>query len=98
MFKKYRVVSKVRFTLFIITAIVIILGSAAMLMKPAYVIGSSEPTFDFVTVESGDTLWDIATRYSSDETDIRKFIYEISSLNDIDGTALTPGQEIKIPR
>lgn len=95
--KKYRIKSKFRF----ITSIIIMLGLAIFafnvlsglhvstaLTKPQYIIAK---------VAYGDTLWDIAGRYKSEDTDIRKAVYEISAANDIEASELKPGMTIKVP-
>ena len=97
MFKKYRVVSKTRFALFIIIMLVLIMGFMSFVIKPAYVSGSTEPVYETVMVRSGDTLWEIASRYVDDNTDIRMFIYDISKINELSGAELIPGQEILVP-
>lgn len=96
--KKYRVVSKVRFSLFIIILLSLIIGAASFIARPTIVVGSTEPTYEMVTVNDGDTLWSIASEFADEHTNLRMFIYEISELNDIDGAEISPGQEIKIPR
>lgn len=98
MIKKYRVVSKIRFTVFIALILLMIFIGLGIAFRPVYVeAGSTEVKYETVMVESGDTLWDIANRYSDKTTDLRKFIYEITKLNNINGSELIPGQEIKIP-
>ena len=48
-------------------------------------------------VESGDTLWTIATLYYDNNIDIRKAIYNIKKANDIDSAIITPGKKLIIP-
>ncbi|MBO4235157.1 MAG: LysM peptidoglycan-binding domain-containing protein [Firmicutes bacterium] len=97
MFKKYRIVSKVRFSLFIIVALVVIIGSMSMFFRPTYVSGSTEMVYETVVVKSGETLWEIASRYIDDKTDIRMFIYDISKINNLTDSQIVSGQEILIP-
>ena len=97
MFKRYRVESKTRFTLFIIVTLFVIIMTAMMFLRPAYASGSSEPRFDTIKVKHGDTLWSIASIYADDNTDMRVFIYDISKLNGISGGEIVPGQELIIP-
>ena len=47
-------------------------------------------------VESGDTLWSIATRFEP-STDPRVVIDAIASANGVDPGALVPGQQLSIP-
>ena len=82
---------------FIISMILIIFGMVSFVLKPEYVSGSTEPIYETVIVKTGDTLWDIASKYVDAKTDIRMFIYDISVLNEIQNGQLIPGQEILIP-
>jgi nucleoid-associated protein YgaU len=49
-----------------------------------------------VIVQSGDTLWSIATSLGGDG-DVRGLVDEIQRLNDLDGAALVPGQVLELP-
>jgi len=55
---------------------------------------SQPPT---VTVETGDTLWDIAVRVMP-ERDGRDAVSELREINRLDGYGLTPGQTLILPR
>lgn len=48
------------------------------------------------TVKDGDCLWSIATENAPSGTDVRKYIYEIKKLNDLDNVNLQVGQKIAI--
>ena len=51
-----------------------------------------------VTVQQGDTIWDIASRVSNKDVDIRQVIFAMKYLNKIeDSGALVPGTILKIP-
>jgi len=97
MFRRYRIESKLRFTLFIIITFLIIISAFTIFLKPTYVSGSTEPRFDTIKVKPGDTLWNIASIYADEHTDMRAFIYDISKLNGIAGSEIIPGQELIIP-
>ena len=50
-----------------------------------------------ITVESGDTLWDIAKEYRKSETsDINSYIDEIKSINNLVTDEITAGQNLII--
>lgn len=51
-----------------------------------------------VVVESGDTLWSIASENKPYGKDLREFIYEISEINDIKDASITCGQTIVVPK
>jgi LysM repeat protein len=51
-----------------------------------------------VSVSSGDSVWNIATRYNNDKKDIRELIYFIRKINGLNNNAeIHPGQILKIP-
>jgi nucleoid-associated protein YgaU len=49
-----------------------------------------------VVVQSGDTLWSIATSLQGDG-DVRAVVDELQRLNDLDGVELVPGQVLQLP-
>jgi LysM repeat protein len=50
-----------------------------------------------VTVEEGDTLWEIARVHNQDVgMSIQDYIYKIRSLNEMDSVMIYPGQTIQI--
>lgn len=51
-----------------------------------------------VTVKSGDTLWDIASRSTGSNMDVREVVHTVKEINNIsDSGTLTPGTKIKVP-
>ena len=58
---------------------------------------SNERTFQNVTVQSGDTLWSLVAANYSYQGDIRKAVYEVEQINNIDNAIIRPGQVILIP-
>ncbi len=59
--------------------------------------GEEMTRYEVYRVQAGDTLWDIADRYVSENYDIRKYIYDIMKENNLDSAALVPGQVLHIP-
>jgi hypothetical protein len=55
-----------------------------------------EPT-RVVTVQSGQTLWDIASRVSAGD-DVRATMAHLAAINHLDSTALQVGQHLRVPR
>lgn len=56
------------------------------------------PSVREVTVEYGDTVWDIASRHTQANMDVREVVYAVKELNQInDSGSLVPGTKIKIP-
>lgn len=51
-----------------------------------------------VQVQHGDTIWDLASRSTDDETDIRHVVCDIIEVNHLsDSQDIYPGQIIKVP-
>ena len=50
-----------------------------------------------ITVHTGDTLWDIASDWSSKDEDIREVILRIQKENKLTGSNLAVGQQLVIP-
>jgi LysM repeat protein len=95
--KKYRIVSKTRFTI----CILIVSLMLTALVVSVTGIGTSRADAaakpQHITVESGDTIWDIASEYKPENTDIRKAVDEICQANDIQADELQAGQDLVIP-
>ena len=97
MFGKYYIKSKFRFTTFVVATILVF----AIIMGAVFgttVNGASvTKAYYVITVESGDTLWSIASEYSNNRNDVRKLIYEISNLNELESSDIYIGQQLLIP-
>jgi len=65
-------------------------GGAAANLEPA------SDTFTYVTVESGQSLWDIAADVAPG-VDPREFVADVVSLNQLASAELQPGQQLAIP-
>lgn len=95
--KKYRIKSKFRF----VTSLVIMSSLAFAGLN--FIIGSDESTalvkteYTKVEVVSGDTLWNIASKYKDNDTDPRDAVYRISRINDVTAEDLIPGMVLMIP-
>ena len=50
-----------------------------------------------VTVESGDTLWTIASEYKPEGKDLREFVYELADNNGVPDCNIYCGQTIYVP-
>ena len=81
--------------------IVIILLNALFSIKGTYSKGNISYKKEYVSF--GDTLWSIAERESKSnkyyqDKDIRYIIYDLKQINNLHGSNLSEGQEIKIPK
>ena len=94
--RKYRIVSKVRFAVFI-GVMAMVMVAFATFVSGGIVLGETVPKYEIVKVQQGDTLWNIAEKYSDKNTDIRETIYAIEQANDLKPQDLMPGLELRIP-
>lgn len=69
---------------------------AFTLIYTASVSGYKEPQFQSIVVQSGDTLWSIAERYGNN-SNIRKYIYNVKKINNMDSSILYENTAILIP-
>ena len=95
--KKCRVKNKVRFTAFITSFILVSVLSISSILGFADASASDIPQYTIVKVQSGDTLWSLAKEYGPNNKDVRKVIFDIEQINDINASELQAGMEISIP-
>ena len=93
-----RITTRGRIALVTIIALAIVAVSL-MLATPIASAGNEDVpnTYEYITVLSGDTLWDIAAEVDP-SADPRDVVAEIMALNQLSSAALTPGQNLAIPR
>ncbi|MCF8524199.1 MAG: LysM peptidoglycan-binding domain-containing protein [Aquiluna sp.] len=78
-------------------AILALAASFTMVSISGSFAGSQEPgELQYVTVQSGDSLWSLADSYAPNE-DPRDWIAEVVLLNALETAELTPGQQIALP-
>ncbi len=91
--KRYHLKNRTRFFCFIFVISLVIF----ITVYTANVSGYHEQEYVSVTVNSGDTLWSIAERYCDENNDIRKYIYDIKDINNLDSGFLIADTSILIP-
>ena len=94
--KEYVLVHKGRFFAFILLIVALIF----FICFSSKVIGSSgreeEETFVRYTVEPGDTLWDIASKYRG-RTEIRRYVHKLMKTNEMVSADIFAGDVLLIP-
>ena len=95
--KKYRITSKFRFTMFLVVMILCLMTVVGTLLGLNTVNSASLNQYNHVQVEAGDTIWNIACEYAPDNMDVRKVVYDICDINEIQADQLVAGQHIIIP-
>lgn len=85
----------------LLTAVVVTLVLLVATGVGAAVVGTAGPGADdsYVThrVSAGDTLWDIAAAHTDPADDVRRTVFEIRRVNDLDESVIHPGQVLRIP-
>lgn len=97
MFTNYRITSRIRFTIFLVMLFLIASMGLSLLLGLNQASASAETETITITVHTGDTLWDLADRYTGDSVDIRQVVYEIKELNQLDSNVLEIGTSLIIP-
>ena len=54
-------------------------------------------SIEVITVQPGDTLWEIAARATPVEEDVRATVFVIKSLNELNSSIIVPGQRLRVP-
>jgi len=80
----------------VVTAVVVILVVTAAVFAVARAAGTSATPTRTVTVQSGQSLWQVAAT-TSPGADLNDTVNQIRTLNHLGGTTLTPGQLLVVP-
>lgn len=91
----------IAWTVLVITAYLLFFGQASA-VQPAgasnsALTNSSVKNFTYITVMSGDSLWAIAERHAAGR-DLRDFIQDVVTLNNLSDTVVSAGMKLAIPR
>lgn len=96
---KYKVVSPIRFNVFLLIVVFILV---ATIIGFRHVLNSATRVdaygyYQQVEVKEGDTLWDYAEKYSDGKRDLRKIVYEIEEINELDSPEISKGDILLVP-
>ena len=110
--KRYRIKAKGNFALLVVLIIVFIMMISNALSGAnafdnmirwehkeimAYQNGSLQWEYVKIIVEHGDTLWNIASKYMTNNIDIRRAVHILCRFNGIYAHELKAGQTLRIP-
>lgn len=95
--KKYRIKSKLRFTLFLSIMLLIIITAVGTAIGSYNAESLTKTSYFEIKIKTGDTLWNLAQEFGPDNKDTREIIYKICKLNDITPEEIYPGQTLLIP-
>jgi len=84
-----------RKTILIMSLVLVILAITPLAISFAF---NDTTTYTTVYVKPGDTVWQIASKYTTDKDDVREVVFEIRKINKLDNNAsVYPGQILKVP-
>ena len=82
-------------TLLIVSLALLFLAITPLAISLAF---TDNTTYTTVYVKPGDTVWQIASKYTTDKDDVREVVFEIRKINKLDNNAhVYPGQALKVP-
>ena len=96
---RLRLTRRGRAVLSALVALPLVIGALVFALNGGGAIASGEQThasFQYVTIESGDSLWSIAERVAPN-ADPRDVIADIVSLNGLESAVVSPGQQLAVP-
>ena len=77
--------------------VVIFAGTLLLLLEEEVVGASGQQETESVVVSPGETLWEIADRFSPESVDLRVVVQELVELNRLESKVLRPGQVLQLP-
>lgn len=95
--KRHRIKSEMRFTLFLLVCIIIIMLTGSILFDNNPAIALTDKNYETVEISLGDTLWEIACEYAPKNMDVRRAVFKLQELNGLTAADIMPGMVIKIP-
>lgn len=95
--KKYRIKSKLRFTIFMTLVLTMMIVTSTTVMGINTANSLTKPNYTEIQVQYGDTLWDLALEFGSKNIDPRNMVSKICQINHITAQSLQPGQKLLIP-
>ena len=94
----YRIVKPVRFFLFIVISITILVFAGYTAIGAGNAEAAAVRTYAQVTVDEGDSIWSIVERCNKGANiDVQSAIYDVYEINDIDASDIRPGDKLFIP-
>ena len=94
----YRVVNPIRFLLFVVISIMIIVFAGYTAIGAGNAEAAAARTYVQVTIDQGDSLWSIVERCNKDSIiDVQSAIYDDYEINDIEAADIQPGDKLFIP-
>lgn len=96
---RLRLTRRGRLVLTTVAVLPFVIGALAFGLNGGGAVATStapDATFEWVTVDGGQSLWDIAAVVAPGE-DPREFAAQVASLNQLASSVVQPGQQLAIP-
>ena len=96
---RLRLTRRGRAVLMALIALPIVVGALVFALNGGVAAATGEQnhaTFQYVTVQPGDSLWSVAERLAPN-ADPRNVIADLVSLNGLESAVVTPGQQLAVP-
>ena len=95
--KRYRISSKLRFSIFLAFIAVLLLSTYMAFVGLTDAQGDTVERYEIVSVSYGDSLWTLAKNHVPKDMNIREYVYHVAKYNKVDPGNLNPGDKIKLP-
>ena len=95
--KRYKIVSPVRFFIFVLIVILSLTVLVYNLLGFAATEAGTTDTYRQVEIHQNDTLWSIADRYCGKSIGHRTAVDKICNINGINASDVQPGDTILVP-
>lgn len=77
--------------------VVTVTGALLLVLEEKAVGAVGQQETESVMIAPGDTLWEIADRFSPESVDLREVVQELVQLNGLESKVLRPGQVLQVP-
>jgi hypothetical protein len=94
--KKYKIVNKYRF--FTIVSLVLVMLFVSMFFIVVNAKSTSTVVLVPVYVSEGDNLWHLSVQHSDGKIDIRNYIDNVISINNLSDSNIKPGELLMFPQ
>lgn len=93
--KKYKIVNKYRF--FTTISLIMVLLFVSMFFIVVNAKSTSIEVLVPVYVTAGDSLWNLASQYHDGNSDIRRYINKVMTINNLSDSNIKPGELLMFP-
>jgi len=80
-----------------IISVIILLTITLITLYTVNALTEKEIYYKNIEIKNGQTLWKIVENEFGKDIDIRKYVYKIKKINNLENSNIRPGQVLKIP-